>query len=79
MRDQFGAVAFNLRAALRRLEELKQEVEREVNKKMKENIYEVKMSVNKLAGVLKVADENLNELEGLIRKVKAKERVSSKQ
>lgn len=72
MRDQFGALAFNLRTALRRLEDLRQEVEREATKNIKENIYEVKVSVNNLAGVLKLADDNLNELEGLIKTVKVK-------
>lgn len=72
MRDQFGAVAFNLRTALRRLEDLKQEVEKEISKGLKDNVYEVRICVNNLSNVMKVANDNLNELEGLIRKVKAK-------
>ena len=72
MRDQFGAVAFNIRTALRRVEDLRQEVEREVNKNVKENIYEVKSSVNNLMGIMKLANENLNEIEALLKKPNVK-------
>lgn len=72
MRDKFGSVAFNLRNALWRVEDLRQEVEREVNKKLRHNIYEIQSSVNNLMGIVKLGNENLNELEALLKEPNVK-------
>jgi hypothetical protein len=66
MKDKIAAVAFNLRNLLWRTEELKKTVEKEIIKGKRKNIYDIQKSVNNLMTVLRLADENLKELEGLI-------------
>lgn len=66
MKDKLAAVAFNLRNLLWRTEELKKEVETEMNNGTRKNIYEIRTAVNNLMVVLNLADENLKEIEKLI-------------
>ncbi len=65
MKDKIAAVAFNLRNLLWRLEELRNEIDKEENRGRWNNIYEIQKSVNNLASVLIVADDNLKEIEEL--------------
>ena len=65
MKDKLAAVAFNLRNLLWRTEELKKEVEKEMNIGKRKNIYEIHSAVNNLVSVLRLADDNLNEIEKL--------------
>jgi hypothetical protein len=66
MKDKLAAVAFNLRNLLWRTEELKKEVEAEMNNRKRKNIYEVLQSVNNLMAVLRLAEENIIEIEEFI-------------
>lgn len=65
MRDKQAAVAYNLRNLLWRTEELNREVEIEMNSGKRKNINEIHSAVNNLIAVLKVADDNLSEIEKL--------------
>ena len=76
MKDKIAAVAFNLRNLLWRTEELKETVEKEINKGKRKNIYGIQKSVNNLMAVLKIADDNLKELEELFgSKLKKREKI----
>ncbi|OQY70292.1 MAG: hypothetical protein B6D44_16080 [Ignavibacteriales bacterium UTCHB2] len=63
MKDKLVAVAYNLRNLLWRTEELKVTVEKEAGKNKRRNIYEILQNVNNLMSVLKLAEENIIEIE----------------
>jgi len=65
MKEKIAAVAYNLRNLLWRIEELKNEIEKEAKLNKRKNIYDIQKSVNNLSSVLIVADENLKEIEKL--------------
>ena len=65
MKAKLGAVVFNLRNLLWRTEELKKEVEAELNTGKRKNIYEIHTAVNNLIAVLKVGNETLSDIEKL--------------
>lgn len=66
MKDKLAAVTYNLRNLLWRTEELKVTVEKEASKNKRRNIYEILQSVNNLMAVLKLAEENIIEIEEFV-------------
>ena len=66
MKDKLAAVAFNLRNLLWRTEELKKDVKMEKDNGKRKNIYEILQSVNNLMAVLKLAEENIIEIEEFV-------------
>ena len=67
MKEKITAVAFNLRNLLWRLEELRDEIDKEGKRGKWNNIYDLQKAINNLASVLIVAEDNLKEIEELFK------------
>ncbi len=66
MKDRIAAIGYNLHDLQWRVEELRGDLEKEADYNSVEFLEPIRKSVNNLAAVLIVADENLEEIEELI-------------